>query len=221
MVSAFSVNRLNEIRVQFSREDRPREPNTTNLTLTVAGLGTTGRVSFLPSLETDDRYQIIDSFTLLRGAHSYRAGLDINLTHTNQPFFLSRSAGEYRFNSVADYLTTIQTGQQRWRDFRQGYGRADVNFWQQEYAFFVQDTWRLRPNLTMNYGLRYEAQFRRRGSAGPAPQPDEMGEASVEARQGHPSIFGDHVRRRAAPRLVDLVAARRNRPPRPKLLRGQ
>jgi hypothetical protein len=165
LVSAFSVNHLNEMRIQFSREDRPRVPNTTNLTLTVAGLGTTGRVSFLPSLETDDRYQIIDSFTWLRGAHSYRVGLDINLTHTDQPFFLSRSAGEYRFNSVADYMTTVQTGQQRWRDFRQGYGRADVNFWQQEYAFFVQDTWRLRPNFTLNYGLRYEAQVN--------PQPDE------------------------------------------------
>jgi hypothetical protein len=158
-------NRLHEFRAQFSREDRPREPNTTDLTITVAGLGSTGRVSFLPSLETDDRYQVVDTFTWLFGAHSVRTGIDLNFTHTMQPFFLSRSAGEYRFNSPADYLTTLRTGQQLWRDFRQGFGRADVDFWQQEYALFVQDTWKARPNVSVNYGLRYEAQIN--------PQPDK------------------------------------------------
>jgi hypothetical protein len=163
--TVLSATRLNEFRAQFSREDRPREPNTQDPTFTVTGFGVTGRVSFLPSLETDDRIQFVDNFTWLVGAHSFRTGFDINFTHTMQPFFLSRSAGEYRFNSLADYMATINTGQQRWRDFRQGFGRADVDFWQQEYAVFVQDTWRVRPHLTVNYGLRYEAQIN--------PQPDQ------------------------------------------------
>ena len=163
--SALSSNRLNEFRAQFSREDRPREPNTQDPTITVTGFGTTGRVSFLPSLQTDDRYQFVDNYTILAGAHSFRAGFDINFTHTMQPFFLSRSAGEYRFNNVADYMATVAGTRQAYRDFRQGFGRADVDFWQKEYAIFVQDTWRMRPNLTLNYGLRYEAQIN--------PQPDE------------------------------------------------
>ena len=165
VTSAFSATRLNEMRVQFARENRPREPNDTGVTVTVTGLGSAGRVSFLPSLQTDDRYQFVDSFTLLRGAHSYRAGFDLNLTHTQQPFFLSRSAGEYRFASVANYLATINTGAQLWTDFRQGFGRADVDFWQQEAAVFLQDTWTMTPGFTLNYGLRYEAQIN--------PQPDE------------------------------------------------
>lgn len=164
LATVLSASRLNEARAQFSREDRPRQPNTLDPTFTVSGLGSTGRVSFLPSLETDDRIQMVDTFTWLSGAHSFRFGGDINFTHTMQPFFLSRSAGEYRFNTVADYLTTINTGAQRWRDFRQGFGRPDVDFWQQEYAFYVQDTWKVRPNLSVNYGLRYEAQIE--------PQPD-------------------------------------------------
>jgi len=163
--SVLSPTLLNEIRFQFSREDRPREPNSTDPTLTISGLGTAGRVTFLPSIEQDDRFQVVDNFTVIRGSHSFRAGFDLNFLHIKQPFFLSRSGGEYRFNNVADYLTTLNTGAQRWRDYRQGFGRADVDFWQRDIAFYVQDTWKVKRNLTLNYGLRYEAQFQ--------PTPDD------------------------------------------------
>jgi hypothetical protein len=163
--SVLSPNLHHVVRVQFSREDRPRQPNATSPTISVTGLGTSGRVTFLPSIEQDDRLQIVDNFTVLRGSHSLRAGLDLNFLHIKQPFFLSRSGGEYRFSSVADYVATASTGVQRWRDYRQGFGRADVDFWQQDVAFYVQDTWKLRRNLTLNYGLRYEAQFQ--------PTPDD------------------------------------------------
>lgn len=163
--SVLSTTVLNEVRFQFSREDRPREPNTTDPTITVAGLGTSGRVTFLPSLETDDRFQIVDNFTMLRGSHSFRTGFDLNLLHIKQPFFLSRSGGEYRFSDVRDYLLTVSTGVQRWRDFRQGFGRADVDFWQKDIGIFIQDTWKVGRSLTVNCGLRYEAQFE--------PDPDE------------------------------------------------
>lgn len=156
---------LNEVRFQFGRENRPRTPNTDAVTITVTGLGTIGRSTSLPSLETDDRYQFVDNFTYVRGAHSFRAGTDINLLNVRQPFFLSRSGGEYRFNSINDYLTTLNTGQQVYRDYRQGFGRTDVAFWQKEMAFYIQDTWSISGNLTINYGLRYDAQFN--------PQPDQ------------------------------------------------
>ena len=39
-----------------------------------------------------------------------------------------------------------------------------MDFWQQEYAFYAQDTWKVRNDLTLQYGLRYEAQIE--------PQPD-------------------------------------------------
>jgi hypothetical protein len=158
--SVLSGTTLNEVRFQYGREDRPRTPNTLDPTMTVTGFGTAGRVTFLPSLETDYRYQIVDNYTWLKGDHSFRAGTDLNWIHIQQPFFLSRAGGEYRFNSLADYQATIANPlQPRYRDFRQGFGRADVDFWQQEYAFYLQDTWKLRSNLTLNYGLRYEMQL--------------------------------------------------------------
>jgi hypothetical protein len=173
--SVLGAKRMNELRFQFGREDRPREPNTTAVTITVTGLGTIGRSTFLPSLETDDRYQIADNFTWVSGRHSYRFGTDLNVLHIAQPFFLSRAGGEYRFRSVADYVSAVQTGAATWQDFRQGFGRTAVDFWQQNYAFYVQDTWTLTNALTVNYGLRYEAQFN--------PSPDTPNPALPQSSQ--------------------------------------
>jgi hypothetical protein len=162
--TVLSPTALNEARFEWSHEDRPREPNTTLPSVQVAGLGGIGRTFFLPALETDERFQLVDNFTRLRGRHAFRFGLDLNLTHTQQPFFLVFSGGLYLFGSPEAYQATLETGEQGWFGYLQGFGRSSVDLWQQEYAFYAQDTWKLRGDLTLHYGLRYEAQIQ--------PQPD-------------------------------------------------
>lgn len=39
--------------------------------------------------------------------------------------------------------------------YQQGFGTPEVNSYTYRYAFYGQDTWKVRPNLTLNYGLRY------------------------------------------------------------------
>jgi hypothetical protein len=162
--TVLSSSALNEARLEWSYEDRPRQPNTTSPSVEVNGLGGIGRSPFLPALETDERFQLVDNFTWLRGRHAFRFGVDLNLTHTRQPFFLLFSGGLYLFGSPEDYRTTLETDEQGWFGYLQGFGRSSVDLWQQEYALYAQDTWKVRNNLTVLYGLRYEAQIQ--------PQPD-------------------------------------------------
>jgi hypothetical protein len=39
--------------------------------------------------------------------------------------------------------------------YQQGFGDAAANSWTNRYGIYVQDAWKLRPNFTLNYGLRY------------------------------------------------------------------
>ena len=161
--SAFSTRYLNELRVQYSYEDRPRTPNDPiGPGLQITGVGFFGRRSFLPSLETDRRTQLFNSFTMLLGSHTMKAGVDINLNDIDQPFFLSNAAGFYIFPSLAAFQSRQYT------QYRQGFGATDFAGTQQEYAAFIQDTWRASAYVTIDAGLRWESQI---NPDPPAPNP--------------------------------------------------
>ncbi len=182
LTTFFSPSVVNEARGQYSREERPRLANNF-APLLQAGFGTFGTVSFLPTTEQDYRVQLADNLTNIRGDNTFKFGFEYNYTNASQVFAQGQT-GIFSFQGLAGtdatsantILRILSTGAaggtgdpaNRFDDNRVRYtrqiGNGEATLASNEIAFFGQDSWRVRPNFTLNFGLRYEAQF--------LPQPD-------------------------------------------------
>jgi hypothetical protein len=101
------------------------------------------------------RYQISNTLSHTIGHHDFKAGVDIQLDHTDS-YFLGNKDGTFTFRTDApfnpadrstypfQYTRTIGD----WFDPRQN----------QMYAAFAQDTWRATDRLTVNMGVRYDTE---------------------------------------------------------------
>ncbi|MGI9167908.1 MAG: carboxypeptidase-like regulatory domain-containing protein, partial [Pyrinomonadaceae bacterium] len=102
----------------------------------------------LPQSGADNVYQVFDALTYIRGKHNFKFGAEFRRTLTNS-IFLSRGRGDYLYS---DFETLLLDLPPEGRDGLRGVGNGAnvLNF--STYNFFVQDDWRVRPNLTLNLG---------------------------------------------------------------------
>ena len=102
----------------------------------------------------NNTYQIIDNFTKVVGTHTLQFGADFHYDQINERNY-DDANGAYTFNGeetgldFADYLLgapqSFTQASQQLLDSRDKY-----------FGVYAQDSWRARPTLTINYGLRYE-----------------------------------------------------------------
>jgi hypothetical protein len=135
----------------------------------------------LPQSRKVDVYQEQDTFSASLGNHFVKVGFDLRQQRVEN-FFLPNFLGVYRFaaagtpSSGTGICTLCRFFQQNGnalsssavstafenlllgRPDRVTFALGDPNIKtsQNDYFFFVQDDWRVRTNLTLNLGLRYE-----------------------------------------------------------------
>jgi hypothetical protein len=162
--SALGNTMLNEVRGQWARDKEPGFANSDRPEALVRQGGSTvltiGRNNFSPRETTISRGQIADTVTWLRGAHFIRAGGDLQFDRILN-FFPGNFAGAYTFNSLSSFqLGTPSASGERYVQAFAGQGTTgatthpDID----EYGFFVQDEWRVKDDLTVHAGLRYDLQ---------------------------------------------------------------
>jgi len=121
--------------------------------LTVSGVMTENFGDYrLPRLDRLNNYQLGDTLFLNRGAHSLKLGVDTQRIQFNQNTS-SQVGGLLTFTSLANFLQGIPSQ----FDFAlPGHVDPIRGYRQTLFAAFAQDDVRLRRNLTVNLGLRYE-----------------------------------------------------------------
>ncbi|HWO01275.1 MAG TPA: carboxypeptidase regulatory-like domain-containing protein [Blastocatellia bacterium] len=101
---------------------------------------------------------LIDNFSWARGAHSLKFGEEVRFIRV----YTDRLGGTtYSYSNLSNFLTNTASSVQYNGDVSApsvfNNGATGNRFAKSEYyIFYAQDEWRIKPNLTLNYGLRYE-----------------------------------------------------------------
>ena len=167
--SVLSPTFLNQARLSYSRYNLERDlaegvraPDPSLSFVTgrpfggVAGLGIAsnipGYTGTVPRQLNLNTYQASDDMTYDRGSHSLKFGWTSSWFIFNKKSF-GRYGGAWTFRSYEDFLQNKSPSRLR----LMGAGADAVRTYTQWMnAFYIQDDVQLRPNLTMNLGLRYE-----------------------------------------------------------------
>ena len=165
----FDPRDQNELRLQYDYNGFnviPNEPGQVGLQIPgfVNNLGTN---IFLPDFAILRRTQILDNVTLVRGSHTIRFGGSELLrgNHSDSHTFFP---GRFVFGSLPGGLispqlaaTTINPLQAASfglpQVYQQGFGTSDYPAYTRPLTgFYLQDSWKITSNFTLNYGVRYE-----------------------------------------------------------------
>ena len=122
----------------------------------VAGSSTAGATD-----RRESRVQGQEILSWVNGAHSLKFGGD--LQYISSTFIdLSDLSGTYSFSNAVDFIANAPSR------FRQNF-QAESTQHNTYMGFFIQDEWRLLPNLVLSFGLRYENEtiIRDRNNWGP------------------------------------------------------
>ena len=104
-----------------------------------------------PQFTIQNTYQASDSVSWTRRNHAFKFGIE-GRKYISPQSFTNRARGDYDYNSLQQYLDDISPDAlaQRGVGASTYYGDQSAIYW------FVNDNWRLRPNLAVNLGVRYE-----------------------------------------------------------------
>ncbi|MFB3852793.1 MAG: TonB-dependent receptor domain-containing protein [Vicinamibacterales bacterium] len=152
------------VRMHGEAGDPTPEAPTISITNLSAGFG----VEFWhPIYFTQNNFEFKDTLTMTRGTHSLRMGAEFRLAYdASEMHHWERP--NYNFRSILDFADDETWTETRAVNPATGLPTLAVaDYRNTEFAFFAQDNWKLRPDMTLNLGLRYETFMAPTKSNGP------------------------------------------------------
>jgi hypothetical protein len=151
-------NKILNQRFLFYREHNPSSANSEGPEVVVRQSGVVfmqfGRSNALPRFIDQHKYGAVQTLSWNIGRHSLKSGHDIKFERAHQ-YATNLFFGQYLFNSLASFANG-QPSSYAQTFTGQGTEGGNVHPDGDDYAFFVEDSWRPTGRLTLNYGLRYD-----------------------------------------------------------------
>ncbi|MBA2731272.1 MAG: TonB-dependent receptor, partial [Acidobacteria bacterium] len=174
VASTLSNSVVNEARFNFGRRKATFDSQTPGTAIQIIGTAFLGSNPFSPVDRTEKRFQFTDNVNYIYGNHTFKFGADINFVDIKARFDLN-FPGLFNFGGVArstlasfipglptnaPAITPVQSyGLGFPSVFIEGFGNPNTQIKNRPLAFFGQDSWKIRRNLTLNYGLRYDVEL--------------------------------------------------------------
>jgi len=156
MVSALTPHTVNEARFFWHRLLSQTPDVSTNPGEQLPG-AYVGANFCCPQGAFQQRFQYIDNFSWSHGSHTMKAGL--NISHfPYQSLFQQFHFGLYSNFAAGGCTNSIfpQANGLCPTQFTTGAGPGFVSAFDTIYGVYLQDTWQFRPNIVVNYGIRYD-----------------------------------------------------------------
>lgn len=169
LTSTLSPTTYNELRVSYQRLATTTEAvdplSETIPSIEVPELGLTGfnaassRTAIglavnLPQFRRNNTYQLQETIGLIRGTHSMKFGIDFRQQDVVS-FFVPTIRGRLVYNNLQDLVDDV--AQTATINSPLPGGQSNQYYKFNDYFFFLQDEWRIRPSFTLTYGVRYES----------------------------------------------------------------
>ena len=184
--TVLTARSANVVHFQWARDLETDSTNSGGPAISLTGIAAYGETSALPRGKFPDehRIQFTDIYSISLGRHSLKIGTDLNLIHEQiQNLFqgdgsFTYGTGTSEFN-FANWIQDVYqvNGGRHYNSFTQvedpitKVGADD--FWNQDVDGFVEDSYKIKPNLLLSAGIRYDVQL--------VPQPDMPNNSSAVA----------------------------------------
>jgi Carboxypeptidase regulatory-like domain/TonB dependent receptor len=157
LISILSASVVNEFRFAIPQRLQRQvdfSGSTTGPTIVVTGVANFGRSPSIGVVFKETTPEWSDNLSYNRGTHSYKFGIDLrNIRDTQTSAVFAR----YTFPSVAAYVAALNgTAPKGYTSYQQTSGNPEFAYTSLFTGMYVQDSWKIRPNLTLNYGVRYD-----------------------------------------------------------------
>lgn len=169
LASILPNNFVNDFYFNFGRRKAKFDSQVPSVAHQIAGTGFIGSNPFSPVDRSETRFQVRDNVTWATGNHIIKFGGDVNFIDVKAIFELNFPA---LFNFSQQSCSTLIPGctgpaftaNQTYglgfpSVFIQGFGDPNSAIKNKPIAFFAQDTWKVRRNVTLNFGIRYDIEL--------------------------------------------------------------
>lgn len=166
---SYGVKLLNETRFQYIRDRNRQTPQNSGPTIVVQGGFTGGGSNQGVNDDNQDHYELQDYVQTTRGKHTIDFGARLRMSR-DANYSTGNFNGQYTFASLTAYQIMQQGIQQGWTPqqifdagggpslFSQTTGAPSIAVSVFDAGLYAEDNYKIKPNVTLSYGLRFESQ---------------------------------------------------------------